>query len=84
MDLNQKREFSDGLFHQGHGSFDIALAPVILALVGLAIDKWLGITPVCTVAFAVLGMVGAFARIYYGYRTQIDDQHARRAGAGLP
>lgn len=84
VDLKQKREFSDGLFNQSHGSFDIVFAPVILALLGLGIDKWLSITPVCTITLAVLGMIGAFAKVYYSYRAQIDEQHARRAGAGLP
>jgi hypothetical protein len=33
---------------------------------------------------AVAGMVGSWAKQYYSYRTSIDEQRARRAGAGLP
>ncbi len=84
MDLNQKREFSNGLFNQSHGSFDLALAPVILALLGLGLDRLIGTTPVCTIAFAIGGTIGAFAKLYYGYRAAIDAQQARRPGAGLP
>ncbi len=84
MDLNQKREFSDGLFNQSHGSFELVLAPVILALIGLGLDRWLGTVPVFTIVLAVAGMVGSWAKQYYSYRTSIDEQRARRAGAGLP
>ncbi len=84
MDLNQKREFSDGLFNQSSGSFELVLAPVILALLGLGLDRWIGTTPLFTIVLAVAGMVGSWAKQYYSYRTAIDAQRARRAGAGLP
>lgn len=84
MDLNQKREFTDGLFNQSHGSFELVLAPVILALAGLALDRWLGITPVLTIVFAVAGMLGSWAKQYFTYRAALEAQSARRAGAGLP
>lgn len=84
MDLNQKREFSDGLFNQSYGSFDLVLAPVLLALIGLGLDRLLAITPVLTVAFTLIGMVGAFAKLFYTYRAAMDQHHAKRAGAGLP
>ena len=83
MDLNQKRELSDGLFHQSHGSFELVLAPVILALLGLGLDKALGVVPVFTVSFALLGAIGAFAKLYYGYRAVADAARARRVEAGL-
>ena len=84
MNLNQKREFSDGLFNQSSGSFELVLAPVILALFGLGLDRWIGTTPLFTIVLAVAGMVGSWAKQYYSYRTAIDAQRARRAGAGLP
>lgn len=84
MNLNQKREFSDGLFNQSSGSFELVLAPVILALLGLGLDRWIGTTPLFTIVLAVAGMVGSWAKQYYSYRTAIDAQRARRAGAGLP
>lgn len=84
VDLNQKREFSDGLFAQSHGSFELVLAPVLFALVGFGIDGLLGITPVLTITFTLLGMVGAFAKLVYAYRAAHGQSRARRVGAGLP
>jgi hypothetical protein len=84
VDLNQKREFSDGLFHQSSGSFELVLAPVILSLVGLGLDRWLGLRPLCTLGWAWAGMIGSWAKQYYSYRSAMEQQRAQRAGAGLP
>ena len=84
MDLNQKREFSDGLFNQSSGSFELVLAPVILAIAGLGLDRWLGLLPLCTIVLALAGMIGSWAKQYYSYRSAMEQQRAQRAGAGLP
>lgn len=55
--------FGDGLA-QG---VEMALVPVLFALLGLALDAWLGTTPGLALTFAVLGVVGVFARAYYWY-----------------
>jgi F0F1-type ATP synthase assembly protein I len=54
--------------HRSHGSFELALAPVILALLGLWLDRTVGTVPLFAVLFAVLGIVGAFAKVYFEYR----------------
>ncbi len=84
MDLNQKRDFSDGLFNRSHGSFDLVFAPVLFALVGLGIDGLLGITPILTITFTLVGIIGAFAKLFYAYRAAEGQGRARRVGAGLP
>jgi len=56
------------LMNRSHGSFELALAPVILALLGLWLDRTIGTVPVFTLAFAVFGILGSFAKVYYGYR----------------
>ncbi len=53
------------------GSFELVLGPVLMALVGLMIDSWLGTRPVFTLVLTVWGMVGAAVAIYYRYRQQI-------------
>lgn len=86
MDLNQKRELSNGVFNQSHGSFELVLGPAILAMIGLWIDKRLDLVPLFTLVLAFAGLVGAIAKLYYGYRIAMDDHRrtADRAGAGLP
>jgi hypothetical protein len=53
-------------------AFEFVLAPVILALFGLWLDKSVLHTwPVLTIVCAVLGLVGASVKIYYGYKYQM-------------
>jgi F0F1-type ATP synthase assembly protein I len=54
--------------HRSSGSFELAFAPVIMALIGLWIDRTAGTVPVFTVTLAVLGGVGAGLSTYYSYR----------------
>lgn len=56
---------------QSSGSYELVLSAVILGLLGLLLDRWLGITPVLTIVFTLLGFVGAGVSIYYRYRHQI-------------
>ncbi len=54
--------------HRSAASFELAFAPVLLALVGLWLDRTLGTTPFLVVGLAVLGVLGVGVKIYYQYR----------------
>jgi F0F1-type ATP synthase assembly protein I len=68
VNQSQRREFNEGLFHRSHGGFELALSPVILALLGLWLDRTVGTTPVFCVLFAVIGFVGVAVKIFFVYR----------------
>jgi F0F1-type ATP synthase assembly protein I len=53
------------------GSFELVLGPVLMALVGLLVDRWLGTAPLFILLFTAWGAVGAFVSIYYRYREQV-------------
>ncbi len=57
--------------NRSSGSFELVLGPVVMALIGLAIDKALGTTPLFILLFTLWGAVGAAASIYYRYRRQM-------------
>jgi F0F1-type ATP synthase assembly protein I len=57
--------------NQSHGSFELVLSPLILALLGLWLDRTLGTGPWLTIAAAVLGLVGASVKIYFEYRSKM-------------
>jgi len=57
--------------HRSSASFELALAPVILALLGLWIDRTLGTVPLFVVLLAVLGVAGAAVKVVYQYRHQM-------------
>jgi len=55
------------------GGWELALAPVLCALIGYGLDRLFGTVPVITVVFAVLGLVGAVVRLYYGYDAEMKE-----------
>jgi F0F1-type ATP synthase assembly protein I len=68
--------------NRSHGSFELALAPVILGLLGLWLDRTLGTVPVFLVTFTVLGFVGAGVKIYFTYRYEMAQHEADVAWKG--
>jgi F0F1-type ATP synthase assembly protein I len=79
LDDSQRRELSDGMFHRSSGSFELVLAPLLLGLLGLWIDRRLDTAPVLTITFAVVGVVGAVVKTYYEYRHGMAMVHAADA-----
>lgn len=59
--------------HQSTGGYELVLSPVILALIGFGLDRVFGTFPIITIAFAVLGLVGACIKIYYTYNAEMDE-----------
>jgi len=53
--------------HRSSGSFELAFAPVLMALLGLWLDRTIGTLPLFTIVFAVVGVVGATVKAYYSY-----------------
>ncbi|GIU86822.1 MAG: hypothetical protein KatS3mg009_1337 [Acidimicrobiia bacterium] len=70
-----KQGFGDGL------SQAVALVgtPLLFALAGVALDRWLGTRPWCTIALAVLATAGTFVSTYYEYKAKME-----RAEEGKP
>lgn len=57
--------------NRSHGSFELALAPVIMALLGLWLDRTIDTTPLFTILFAVVGVLGSSIKLYYGYKSSM-------------
>ena len=73
MDASQRRELTQEM-GRASGSYELVVSPVLLALIGLGIDRWLGTTPWFTVSFAVLGFIGVCVKLYYTYAAEME-QH---------
>ena len=59
--------------HKSTGSYELVFSPLLLALIGYGLDRWLGTLPVLTIIFAVVGLVGACIKIYFGYMAEMDE-----------
>lgn len=58
---------------------DFAIGTLIFFGVGFALDLWLGTTPLFMIALVVVGIVGQFARAWYGYERSMQQLEAARA-----
>ena len=76
MDLRPRKRVntSDGL---GRG-MEFAILVVMFLGLGYALDTWLGTKPVFMIVFVVLGIVGQFASLWYGYDTRMKELEAQR------
>ncbi len=63
-------------FHRTTGSYELVLGPVLFAIVGLFIDRWLGTTPLFIIGLTLFAIVGAAVSSYYRYRYEIDQLEA--------
>lgn len=66
-DQDERRRLNQGFGAALTNAFEIALVPAIFAGLGWLADRLLGTGWVCTAAFAVLGLVGTFVKLYYRY-----------------
>ena len=82
MDLSQRSDLTQSV-HRSSGSFELVLGAVIFGLIGLLIDRALGITPVLTIVFTVGGLTGAVVSVYVRYRSQMAELAGKFAGIVL-
>jgi len=65
----------------GNGGAEIAIAPVLFGLAGFGLDGVLGIRPVLTVVFALIGLGGACANQYFRYTKRMERLNAEHTAA---
>lgn len=70
-ELNKMTRDTTRQFNRSHGSFELAFAPVVLALIGLWVDHRVGTTPLFVIALALFGFGGVGIKIYYAYRYEM-------------
>ena len=62
---------------------ELVVTPLLFAGAGLLADRWLGTTPVLTVLFGVLALVGKVLAEWYRYGAQMD-RHTEDLTAARP
>ena len=70
-ELAERRHLNQGFGASLNNAFEIAVVPVIFAAFGWLVDWLIGTPPVFLAIFAVLGLVGTFAKLYYGYNREM-------------
>ena len=67
MDASAQRDLHDALW-RSHGGFDLVMAPVTFALLGLWIDSAADTRPLFTVGLLVFAAIGAALKVYYDWK----------------
>jgi hypothetical protein len=81
VDLRAKRDLYNGFGNSLSRAFEIALVPLIFAIPGWGIDRWLGTSPLFALLTGGFGLAGVIARTYYEYSARMDAESAKVPGA---
>ena len=57
-------------------AFELAITPAVIGGFGYLLDRWLGLLPVLTIIFFLVGMAGVVVRMYYGYDATMKQHEA--------
>lgn len=62
--------------HRTTGGYELVFSPLLLAVIGYGLDRLFGTVPVLTIVLAVLGLVGAVTKLYFTYRSDMEQHEA--------
>jgi F0F1-type ATP synthase assembly protein I len=80
LDLRDRRETYNGFGEALARAFEIVVTPLLFALAGYGLDRWLGTAPVFLVVLTALAVVGLAVKIYYGYQHEMRAHEAQLLG----
>lgn len=81
MDIRDRRDLYNGFGKGLSRAVELALIPVIFAIPGWGVDRWLGTSPVFAILTGLFGLVGVTLRAYYEYAARMDREAAKLPGA---
>ena len=67
----EQSELYRGFGNSTSRAFELALSPMVIAGLGYLLDRLLGIVPVLTIAFFLVGMVGLTATMWFDYNAKM-------------
>ena len=68
---NDKRAMNQGFGDGMSRAFELVATPMVFGGLGYLVDRLAGTSPVFLVVLAAFGVVGTFARVWYGYDTEM-------------
>ena len=71
---------SDAMW-RGNGGWEITVTPVLIGVLGLVLDGYVGTRPLFTILGALIGLFGAVANQYYRYTNRMNVAAEERSAA---
>jgi hypothetical protein len=81
FDLAARRQLNRGYNDGLTRAVEIVGTPLLLGYIGYVADGWLGIRPVLTLVFGILGVSGIFAKLWLGYDREMRELEAKATWA---
>jgi F0F1-type ATP synthase assembly protein I len=80
VEERDQRELWNGFGNAFSRAIEMVLTPLIFALGGYGLDRWLGTSPLFLILLAGLAFAGLVVRSYYVYREDMRAHEARLPG----
>jgi F0F1-type ATP synthase assembly protein I len=71
-----RKELYSGFSGALSRAFELAVTPMLFGGLGWLLDRWIGIAPVLTIAFAIFAITGTGVSAWYRYKAQMDEAEA--------
>ena len=84
FDLKAKRELNSGMNVAFGRGFELAITPVFCGGIGWLVDQWVGTGCAFTLAFAIVGVLGVFVKLWLGYDLEMKQHEAALPKAADP
>jgi hypothetical protein len=84
FDLRAKQQLNRGYSDGMARGMEIVLTPLLMGGFGRLLDGWLGLVPILTLTFGILGIVGIFIKLKLGYDRQMDQAEAGKPWTRSP
>lgn len=81
MDLRERRELNNGFGTALSRAFEFAMIPLLFAVPGWLLDRWLGTGPFLALVTGLFGLAGITARMWFEYTAKMDREQAKIPGA---
>ena len=71
MELRDRQATWQGFSDALAMSVEFVAVPLLFALLGFGVDRWLGTSPVLAIVLGLVGLVGVVLRTYYWYQASM-------------
>jgi F0F1-type ATP synthase assembly protein I len=80
VDDREQRELWNGFSNALSRAIELVVTPLLFALAGYGLDRWLGTSPLFAVLLASFAFVGLAVKSYYVYREDMRAHEQRLPG----
>jgi F0F1-type ATP synthase assembly protein I len=84
MDLRDRRQTWSGFSDALARAIELVATPLLFAVGGWYLDRWLGTRPLFTLTLFLLVVVGMVARMYYAYEAEMQRHEQAAVWARRP